>query len=1041
MPPTNLSLARLADSACDQFEAAWQAGRVPRIEDFLDGTSGSQRSAILRALIAVEVELRRRAGEDVAIGAYRDRFSSDAAAVESAFADRDRRRASSDTNVVRDRAGVAEPAPDTETTEFPSEPDIPACVGPFEVSGLLSSRRFARVYRAIDPQLGRVVAIKVPVPEAVRSPDDRARLLRESRAAAALHHPNISAVHQVGEADGIPFMVTEVLPGQSLADLLNGRKGPLPTKQAAIICRKLALALEAAHKTGLFHRDLTLANVLFDRARKDVVIDLCWPSLDSPTPADAATNVADLGRILQAMSTQVGGQTPSDPHLESICRLAIGADTAARFATMRELADALGEYLAANAETEPVPMATPVPGAMPVPAPAPIVEPAPFEEMVSAFVEDAHAETEAAVEEAVRTSSVPLRRWLVIFGGIAVVAIAGVLVLGTRPATVTVKIPITQRELADHSLSFFLDDRPISAEALAAPVQLTEGEHKLVVKRGDIVVRTMIFVVHKEGGGTVEVKQDSGPVPAIGTEKKAPAKNKRESVPSGIQRQVATYIIRKGGNVRVIDADAALPRKADEYLYLAPISVVAQLPAAFQIVAVGFPPRIASDDDLAVIARIDTVVDMWLVDSQVTDAGLRRLQPQKNLLSLQLDGTEVTDAGLKHLAGLPHLQALYIARNHVTGAGLADLHDSPLERLIIGTEVNDAGLEAIGKIATLRELSLWGPEVTDTGVAHLRGLKELESLGITASKLTNDSLKEIGQLKKLAGLNLNRAAISDDGLKHLAGLKALRRLGLDATSVTDKGLAALEPLKSIYELALINCGVTDAGVHRLLGIKNLKSLTLWNSRVTDSALPDLRQMIWLESLNLEGSRVSRSVLRELRRALPRTNVIPDYRSPSDLAIEQALDLGGTIALRDRDKPAGKLSELPASPVALRGITLEGKKPSVVLFEQLGKANSFEFLVLNKSTIPDEGWMHLKKLFGIQRLELADTGLTNSRIAPIAELSSVTTLNLAGNSIDDMALKDLARLRSLTFLDLTRTKVTDDAVQVFQKSLPNCKIKR
>jgi len=69
----------------------------------------------------------------------------------------------------------------------------------------------------------------------------------------------------VGEQDGQPYIVMALVPGQSLAGALQARKAPLPARQAALVVRKIALALEAAHKKGVVHRDLKPANVMFDR--------------------------------------------------------------------------------------------------------------------------------------------------------------------------------------------------------------------------------------------------------------------------------------------------------------------------------------------------------------------------------------------------------------------------------------------------------------------------------------------------------------------------------------------------------------------------------------------------------------------------------------------------------------------------------------------------------------------------------------------------------------------------------------------------------
>src|SRR5262249_22757115 len=131
---------------------------------------------------------------------------------------------------------------------------------------------FGFVYHAHDPNLDRHVAIKVPRAGALTSARQRERFLREARAAAKLHHPNICPVYEVGEENGLPFIVMGFVDGPSLATILHNHGDLLPASQAARLIRKLALALHAAHAKGITHRDLKPTNILIDRERKEPVI-------------------------------------------------------------------------------------------------------------------------------------------------------------------------------------------------------------------------------------------------------------------------------------------------------------------------------------------------------------------------------------------------------------------------------------------------------------------------------------------------------------------------------------------------------------------------------------------------------------------------------------------------------------------------------------------------------------------------------------------------------------------------------------------------
>ena len=123
------------------------------------------------------------------------------------------------------------------------------------------------VYRARDTKLGRDVAIKI-LPRAFTSDPDRlARFEREARMLAALNHPNICAIYGLEEADGVRFLILELVEGETLARQLAQARGPqrdgrgLPLADALAIARQIAEALEAAHEKGIVHRDLKPANI------------------------------------------------------------------------------------------------------------------------------------------------------------------------------------------------------------------------------------------------------------------------------------------------------------------------------------------------------------------------------------------------------------------------------------------------------------------------------------------------------------------------------------------------------------------------------------------------------------------------------------------------------------------------------------------------------------------------------------------------------------------------------------------------------------
>ena len=132
-------------------------------------------------------------------------------------------------------------------------------LGGYDLGPLLGSGGMGEVYRASDAALGRDVAIKILPSALAGDPDRLARLEREARSLAALNHPNICAIYGVGEAEGIRFLILELVAGQTLAERLDAAHPD--AAEATAIARQIVDALAAAHSRGIVHRDLKPANI------------------------------------------------------------------------------------------------------------------------------------------------------------------------------------------------------------------------------------------------------------------------------------------------------------------------------------------------------------------------------------------------------------------------------------------------------------------------------------------------------------------------------------------------------------------------------------------------------------------------------------------------------------------------------------------------------------------------------------------------------------------------------------------------------------
>lgn len=152
--------------------------------------------------------------------------------------------------------------------------DEPGALGSFagyDVLALVARGGMGVVYKAWDRALHRVVAIKVLAPALAASPTARMRFLREARAAAAVTHEHVVAIHAVGEHEGLPYLVMQFIHGRSLEDRLN-EGGPLTASEVLRIGCQAAYGLAAAHAQGLVHRDIKPGNILLENSVERVRI-------------------------------------------------------------------------------------------------------------------------------------------------------------------------------------------------------------------------------------------------------------------------------------------------------------------------------------------------------------------------------------------------------------------------------------------------------------------------------------------------------------------------------------------------------------------------------------------------------------------------------------------------------------------------------------------------------------------------------------------------------------------------------------------------
>ncbi len=178
-------------------------------------------------------------------------------------------------------------------------------LGPYEIRSALGAGGMGEVYRACDTRLGRDVAIKI-LPESFARDSDRLhRFELEARTVAALNHPNILALFDIGTHDGSPYIVSELLEGQTLRQRLE--EGPLPARRAVEFALQVSQGLAAAHEKSVVHRDMKPENIFLTKDGRVKILDFGLAKLARPEGAASGSDSPTLGGATQTAAGMVMG--------------------------------------------------------------------------------------------------------------------------------------------------------------------------------------------------------------------------------------------------------------------------------------------------------------------------------------------------------------------------------------------------------------------------------------------------------------------------------------------------------------------------------------------------------------------------------------------------------------------------------------------------------------------------------------------------------------------------------------------------------------
>lgn len=741
-------------------------------------------------------------------------------------------------------------------------PDVqlPSRIGKFEIKGILGEGAFGRVFLGFDAELERQVAIKVPKPEELTA-DLRDRFLREARATAKIHHPNVCPVYEVGTEGEVPYMVMYYLAGTTLGAHLEKCK-VLPPLNAVALTQRLALGMAAAHEKNVIHRDLKPQNILFDPERQLALITdfglariggqsshgtaagsvFGTPLYMSPEQARGEmgevgplSDVYSLGVIFYRMLTgdvpfngsiyevllqhcEAPPVLPSlarrglDARLNALCLKAMAKKPTERYPSAKAFAEALGDFLHAGStawlaadETH----GTPVPTATPV---------------------SPDSDSRRGLNSSGKRKSLP---------------------------------PGSPSPLPPHS-----DPLPLAEDDESGGLRLKILLGGIALLFVFIFVAVGVLVATRQRGPSVHAElppdPDPDPNPAVVDPKPVPGPDKpvrpvKPLVPptpangfaghafdQEAERRAAAWVLSQGGVVQIVPKGAAGGAGGTNKAFSGalPITRVEDLPAAFTVAFISLRgrPDLLDEAFRTNLEGLSGPVQILLREcDQITDETVKIFASIPKLTSLGLFRTpRVTDASLTVFQGHPALEELSLMHTGITKAGIKQIAKLPaLARFVIDLEDSNSWLADLAPLINLTDLTVFArdaSELTEPGLVHLKAFKKLTRLALNGRNVTDDWLAKIAELNSLVRLDLVNTRVFGPGLVHLKKLPQLKTLILEDSLVRDEGMAYLADCARLEEVDLTGTGVGDTGARSLRRVSTLRKIVLSRTDVSANTI-------------------------------------------------------------------------------------------------------------------------------------------------------------------------------------------------------------
>jgi internalin A len=300
-----------------------------------------------------------------------------------------------------------------------------------------------------------------------------------------------------------------------------------------------------------------------------------------------------------------------------------------------------------------------------------------------------------------------------------------------------------------------------------------------------------------------------------------------------------------------------------------------------------------TDEDLSRIGALPDLRKIDLSHTKISDLGLARLRPLKNVVYLKcFYCSYITDGGVAYLKDWVNLEYLNVRGSEVTSRVFEHLAKMKnLRTLDTGfSRVNDDGFDALASLEHLEELNIGGDKMTGLALPSLRLLSSLKRLDVNGSQrtdsgrwglmLTDVNVESIGALTQLESLNMGGAGVSDVGMKALANMASLKSLDLSRMEITAQGLEPVTKMIKLQRLNLWQCArIDDKAAQHLLKMTSLEIVDLGDTAVTDKLLDDLTGMKSLKLVLVGGTKITPARVEQFRKARPDCRIIwtPRYK--------------------------------------------------------------------------------------------------------------------------------------------------------------------